>query len=360
MVISSPNSLHCCNWEPQNQRIVSMLSFWGVKIALLKLCPQQYMRWDMWHIWSHSLSRHCLSPTLSSGHFLMYDTMHQIYATWGYDTSKYPDVDGGNIQLWGSYVTDKSQSVDWQILQMVLALKYKVYAHGTFLIIIGLSYLPKCSQDAFGDNHWWLWWSWSRMLRMQAQQTVIPKYKGQTYSTKRWMGKRSWHSQYARQYYRSRNGHGWWLRGNYSTWDSKWRLGCARGGNRYMVSKGWQERFIVVSHLFKAMYILIFNHSHNWILQSCTICNMDCPIKTNKNETKYYIKFIIKFKMFKNMFTIVWITNMNEMRIFILVFVISTLKDMKGASGTFCFKSFCIYNDNVFMILFILLIYMVF
>ena len=68
MVISTFNSPYFCNWEPQNQRIASILSFCNVKISLLKLCPQQYMEQDVWQIWSHDLSGNCLSATLACLH----------------------------------------------------------------------------------------------------------------------------------------------------------------------------------------------------------------------------------------------------------------------------------------------------
>ena len=65
------------------------------------------------------------------GHFLMYDTMHQTYAARGYDTSKYPNADTDGIRLRGDYSTNESQSVDRQILQMVLALEYEAHSPGT-------------------------------------------------------------------------------------------------------------------------------------------------------------------------------------------------------------------------------------
>ena len=64
IVISSSNSPYFCNWEPQNQRIASKLSFCGVKIFSLKLCPWQCIGQDVWRKWSCGLSGNCMSPTL--------------------------------------------------------------------------------------------------------------------------------------------------------------------------------------------------------------------------------------------------------------------------------------------------------
>lgn len=74
----------------------------------------------------------------SGGHFLMYDTMHQTYVARGYDTSKYPDEDIDGIRLRGDYSTNKSQSVDRQILRMVLALEYEAHSPGTFKLVLSL------------------------------------------------------------------------------------------------------------------------------------------------------------------------------------------------------------------------------
>ena len=74
----------------------------------------------------------------SGGHFLMYDTMHQTYAAQGYNSSKYLEEDIDGIQLQGDYSTNESQSVDRQILWMVLALEYEVHSPGTFKLVLSL------------------------------------------------------------------------------------------------------------------------------------------------------------------------------------------------------------------------------
>ena len=65
--------------------------------------------------------------TTSGGHFLMYDTMHLTYISRQFDMSNYPDGDPDNPQKRSEYATNESQSVDRQILRMMLALKYAVH-----------------------------------------------------------------------------------------------------------------------------------------------------------------------------------------------------------------------------------------
>jgi hypothetical protein len=60
----------------------------------------------------------------------MYDTMHQTYAARGYDASNYADADTDSNHVRAEYATNESQSVDRQILRMVLALEYEAHAPG--------------------------------------------------------------------------------------------------------------------------------------------------------------------------------------------------------------------------------------
>jgi hypothetical protein len=64
----------------------------------------------------------------SGGHFLAYDTMHLTYLSRSYDMSKYPGTDERRSE----HATNESQSIDRQILRMVLALKFAVQAPSTF------------------------------------------------------------------------------------------------------------------------------------------------------------------------------------------------------------------------------------
>ena len=61
------------------------------------------------------------------GHFLTYDTMHLTYLARAFDNSPKPHVSKGYPKLRRSYATNECQSVDRQILRMVLALPTVVH-----------------------------------------------------------------------------------------------------------------------------------------------------------------------------------------------------------------------------------------
>ena len=63
----------------------------------------------------------------SGGHFLSYDTMHLTYLAHTFDDLPMPHIQKGFTKLRRSYVTNECQSVDRQILWMVLALPIVVH-----------------------------------------------------------------------------------------------------------------------------------------------------------------------------------------------------------------------------------------
>ena len=69
----------------------------------------------------------------------MYNTMHLTYLAHAYDTLKYPDADGNKPVKGSEYATNESQSVDRQILRMVLLLKYVVHSPGRCLLFIHIT-----------------------------------------------------------------------------------------------------------------------------------------------------------------------------------------------------------------------------
>ena len=82
----------------------------------------------MWHTVYTPVS--CMT---SGVHFLIYNTMHLTYTACAIDSLKYPD---DKDQLQGDYAMNKSQSVDRQIIWMVLALKYVAHAPSKCLTTI--------------------------------------------------------------------------------------------------------------------------------------------------------------------------------------------------------------------------------
>jgi hypothetical protein len=69
----------------------------------------------------------------------MYDTMHLTYIARSYDTSNYPNADGDKPVKRSEYATNESQSVDRQILRMMLSLKYVAHSPGRCLLFMHIT-----------------------------------------------------------------------------------------------------------------------------------------------------------------------------------------------------------------------------
>jgi hypothetical protein len=76
----------------------------------------------------------------SGGHFLTYDTMHLTYIARAYDMSNYPGASVNDPKKRSEYATNESQSVDRQILRMVLALQYAVHTPSKFQEVITIMF----------------------------------------------------------------------------------------------------------------------------------------------------------------------------------------------------------------------------
>jgi hypothetical protein len=107
----------------------------------------------------------------SGGHFLSYDTMHLTYLARAFDDSPKSGVQKGSSMLRRDYSTNECQSVDRQILRMILALPTAVYdrKHNYHrLLLIGQSHkfiIRTYSQattaldDAYGKEHEKRWYN---------------------------------------------------------------------------------------------------------------------------------------------------------------------------------------------------------
>ena len=84
------------------------------------------MRPGMWH----SVYMPVGAMTLE-GHFLTYDTLHLMYNAYVYDNSELPKhLQSVSAKMCCNLSTNKSQSVDRQVMQMVLALPITINAKG--------------------------------------------------------------------------------------------------------------------------------------------------------------------------------------------------------------------------------------